>query len=198
MWWRFVRPQSFNSPNLRKSLLCSYKRSSWFAIWSWILWENWMQTMWTVWVCLKLKAMTVFSSWLFLWFKPYNGSFHLQALVGVFCRCRLINRWVCALWRLVVVMTVILCPVLWLDAHETFCSTSLCVHLPLRHLFPNQTQDFKSPEADPWGRSGELITKEVLTEDGVSLNSVWLHHAQNNSCKTRSRLSSDSFLSYIQ
>lgn len=36
--------------------------------------------------------------------------------------------------------------VLWLDAHETLCSTSLCVHLPLRHLSPKSGREIEGGE----------------------------------------------------
>lgn len=60
------------------------------------------------------KAVTVFSIGSLRRFKPFNGSFHLKALVGVligvcrgFCACvcvvSCLSRWIAALWRPILV-----------------------------------------------------------------------------------------------
>lgn len=125
------------------------------------------------------KAMTVFYTKLLLWFKPFHGFFHLKALVGVWCACGVISELVncCPLAartrRCVsaVTITAVSFFVLWLDVHETFCSTSSCVHLPLRHPSTNQAQDFRTPV--------KFLEQEVLSqvfEDKVTQNQNGLSH----------------------
>lgn len=157
--------------NLWKSFMCILRRNkftSWFDLKGWILWKDWIKTLTTMQLWSK-KAVTVFYTKLLLWFKPFNGFFHLKAPVGVWCASGVISELMncCPLAartrRCVSAVTImaVLCFVLWLDAHETFCSTSLCVHLPLRHPSTNQAQDFRTPvkfwnkkhSASFWGRS---------------------------------------------
>lgn len=73
------------------------------------------------------------------------------------------------------VTTTIVSFVLWLDAHETFCSTSLCVHLPLRHPPPSQRQDLRTP----FGLKQESLASlggEILSGDryGLTQHLWWL------------------------
>lgn len=98
-------------------------------------------------------------------------------------------------------VTMMIVFVLWLDAYETFCSTSLCVHLPLRHLSPSQRQDLQTPlrfETGELGRFGGLMsgdqygfTQQLSWHCKICLCSVWIcgwlsgpcisvqsHHAQ--------------------
>lgn len=111
-----------------------------------------------VWVW-SLKAMTVFYiGLLLLWFKPFNGSFHLKALVGVFARPRLVCGVMSDLVTYcplearashcasAVAMTIVFrFFVLWLDVHETFRSTSLCVHPATQTPVSQSDAGFKDP-----------------------------------------------------
>lgn len=82
--------------NLWKSIHVHLKRgnkvTSWFDSKGWILWKDWIKTLTTV-QLWSIKAMTVFYTKLLLWFKPFNGFFHLKALVWCLaCVCGVISE----------------------------------------------------------------------------------------------------------
>lgn len=125
--------------NLKLNLLCSYV---------------------VVGAGLRPKAMTVFCNGSFWRFKPFNGSFHLKALVGVFGLCR--GCGLRAVFFPELMNSRPRRPAPAISSHVLCCDWTLMKHYVLPHCVFTCHSRHLSPKKQTWGLKEKKKQKNTI------------------------------------